>query len=141
MKDGINVTTVCPGLMRTGSHLQAEFKGKNKLEYAWFSTLNALPILSIAAECAAKNILEGCRNGDAEVILTLPAQLAVKIQALFPEETADILSLVNRFLPTEGGIGTEKKKGKDSQSALSPNPLTVLIEKAALKNNQFVSDN
>ncbi|MBS1955810.1 MAG: SDR family oxidoreductase [Cyanobacteria bacterium SZAS-4] len=140
MKDGITVTTVCPGLMRTGSHLQAEFKGHNKLEYAWFSTLNGLPLLSTAAESAAKNILEGCRNGDAEVILTLPAQLAVKIQAIFPEETADILSLVNRLLPREGGIGIEKQTGKNSQSVLSPNPLTTMIENAAVTNNQFVAD-
>jgi short-subunit dehydrogenase len=140
MKDGIYVTTVCPGLMRTGSHLQAEFKGHNKLEYALFSTVNGLPILSTAAECAARDILNACRRGDAEIILTLPAQIAVKIHALFPEETADILSLINKFLPGEGGIGTEKKKGKESQSALSPNILTTQIEKAAVKNNQFVSD-
>ncbi len=140
MKDGINVTTVCPGLMRTGSHLQAEFKGHNNLEYAWFSTLNGLPLLSIAAENAAREIIDGCRNGDAEVILTLPAQLAVKINALFPEQTADVLSLMNRVLPPEGGIGTKKKKGKESQSVLSPNPLTTMIEKAAVKNNQFAAE-
>ncbi|HEY9732185.1 MAG TPA: SDR family NAD(P)-dependent oxidoreductase [Drouetiella sp.] len=140
MKDGISVTTVCPGLMRTGSHLQAEFKGHNKLEYAWFSTLNGLPVLSIAAESAAQSIIEACRNGEAEVILTFPAQIAVKLQALFPQETADILSLMNRILPGEGGIGVEKRKGKESQSALSPNPLTTMIEKAAVKNNQFASE-
>lgn len=139
MKDGICVTTVCPGLMRTGSHVQAEFKGQNELEYAWFSTLNGLPILSTAAENAAKDIIEGCRSGDAEVVLTMPAQIAVKLQSLFPEETADVLALMNRFLPPKGGIGEETKKGKDSQSSLSPNPLTSMIERAAVKNNEYAT--
>ncbi|MCA1638000.1 MAG: SDR family oxidoreductase, partial [Acidobacteria bacterium] len=37
VKDNIFVTTVCPGLMRTGSHVNATFKGQNEKEYAWFS--------------------------------------------------------------------------------------------------------
>ncbi|MFJ5018243.1 SDR family NAD(P)-dependent oxidoreductase [Streptomyces griseoluteus] len=36
----VSVTTVHPGLMRTGSHLQAEFGGQSEEEYAWFSTLS-----------------------------------------------------------------------------------------------------
>jgi short-subunit dehydrogenase len=33
---GIRVTTVCPGLMRTGSHIR-RIKGGQKKEFAWFS--------------------------------------------------------------------------------------------------------
>src|SRR3954453_24082204 len=33
---GIYVTTVCPGLMRTGSPRNAFFKGHHRAEYAWF---------------------------------------------------------------------------------------------------------
>jgi NAD(P)-dependent dehydrogenase (short-subunit alcohol dehydrogenase family) len=36
-KDGIAVTTVVPGLMRTGSVVQAMFKGQHEQEYAWFA--------------------------------------------------------------------------------------------------------
>ncbi|HEY9679294.1 MAG TPA: SDR family NAD(P)-dependent oxidoreductase [Drouetiella sp.] len=140
MKDGICVTTVCPGMMRTGSHVNAEFKGKNKLEYAWFSTMNALPLISTAAECAAKDILNGVREGQAEVILTLPAQLASRLSALFPEETADVLSLVNVFLPGPNGSGKRAKKGKDSQSDLSPNVFTKPSDEASYKNNELVAD-
>ena len=32
-KEGITVTTVCPGLMRTGSPRNAEFKGKHRAGY------------------------------------------------------------------------------------------------------------
>ena len=62
-KDGISVTTVCPGLMRTGSHVNAIFKGKNEQEFAWFSIGNALPVSSVSAESAAKEIVEACRAG------------------------------------------------------------------------------
>lgn len=48
MKDGIVVTTVFPGLMRTGSPRQAMFKGGNEAEHAWFSIAGSLPGLSIS---------------------------------------------------------------------------------------------
>src|SRR5579871_4013535 len=64
-KDNLYVTTVCPGLMRTGSHVNATFKGQNRLEYAWFSIGNAMPFSSTAAETAARKILNACRYGDA----------------------------------------------------------------------------
>lgn len=136
-KDDIFVTSVCPGLMRTGSHLHAEFKGQNELEYALFSNLNALPIISTAAEDAAKQILEACRTGEAELIISFPAAVASVINTVFPGQTREILSLVNKLLPKTGGIESDKKKGMDSQSKYSPSILTEGIEKAAEKNNQL----
>jgi len=35
-KDNIRVTTVCPGLMRTGSPRNADFAGQHRKEYTWF---------------------------------------------------------------------------------------------------------
>ena len=42
-KDGIRVTTVCPGLMRTGSAGHALVKGHHQAEFAWFGALSSLP--------------------------------------------------------------------------------------------------
>ena len=42
--DKIHVTTVMPGLMRTGSHVNAKFKGNHSAEYAWFSLAASLPV-------------------------------------------------------------------------------------------------
>jgi short-subunit dehydrogenase len=140
MKDNIYVTTVCPGLMRTGSHVQAEFKGHNEIEYALFSTFNALPVISTAAEAAAKQILNACKCGDAELVISMPAQLAIKLKSHFPELTADVLSIVDKFLPPAGGIGVSTRKGKDSQSKWSPNVLTTGIERAANNNNEFATE-
>src|SRR4051794_21356977 len=100
---GVAVTTINPGLMRTGSHLNAEFKGQHDREYAWFALGDALPLLSTSAESAAKAILDASARGDGEVVLTLPAKLVVLINALFPNLTMNAAALVNHwFLPGPG---------------------------------------
>jgi short-subunit dehydrogenase len=135
-KEGIVVTTVCPGLMRTGSPRNALFKGHHRAEYAWFSISDALPVVSMSAERAARQIIAACRRGDAEVILSLPAQVAVIFHALFPGLTADFLGMVNRLLPTPEGSGSARIKGEHSHSMFSPSWLTTLGDQAALNNNE-----
>ena len=137
-KDRIFVTTVCPGLMRTGSPPNAFFKGQHRAEYAWFSISDALPVLSQSAERAARQIIAACKRGEAEVVLSLPAKIATTLHALFPGCTADLLGLVNTLLlPAPGGIGTARRLGKDSSSQLSPSWLTSLSDKAAQRNNEI----
>ncbi|MDQ3258871.1 MAG: SDR family NAD(P)-dependent oxidoreductase [Acidobacteriota bacterium] len=138
-KDGIVVTTVCPGLVRTGSPRNAIFKGRHRAEYAWFSISDGSPGISMSAERAARQIIAACRRGDAEVILTAQAQVAAKLNALFPELASDVLGLVNRLLlPAPGGIGKRRAKGKDSESSLTPSLLTMLGDKAAARNNEML---
>ena len=136
-KDGISVTTVCPGLMRTGSPRNAEFKGKHRSEYTWFSISDSLPFISINAERAASQIIEATKEGRAELTISIPAKIAVLSDALFPEFTAGLLSLVNDFVLPETSMRTSSAKGKDSTSFWSPSLLTALSEKAALKNNEI----
>ena len=138
LKDGVMVTTVCPGLMRTGSPRNAIFKGKHRAEYAWFAISDSLPISSMNAVRAARQIIEATKRGDAEVILSIQAQLAARFHGLFPGTTADLLAIVNRLLPQAGGVGRARVKGKDSHSALAPSVLTSLSEKAAVKNNEML---
>jgi NAD(P)-dependent dehydrogenase (short-subunit alcohol dehydrogenase family) len=136
-KDNILVTTVCPGLMRTGSPHHALFKGQHRAEFTWFSLGDALPGLSMSAERAARQILQACQRGEAEVVLSLPAKLATTFHALFPGLTADLLGLANTFLlPGPGGIGTTRVQGSDSHSPLSPSWLTTLSDRAAQRNNE-----
>ena len=138
MKDGIKVTTVCPGLMRTGSPRNADFKGKHQLEYAWFSIGDALPLLTVSAENAARQIVRACIRGQAELVISVPAKVAVLFESLFPEAMSQILAAVNQFLPDAGGVGTQTMKGRDSRSAWSPSWLTTLNEEAALRNNEVL---
>jgi short-subunit dehydrogenase len=137
LKDGIYVTTVCPGLMRTGSPRNALFKGNNQAEYAWFSISDALPVISMSAKRAARQIVDATILGDAEIVLSLPAKLAVKLHGLFPGLTTDLLGLINRMLPPPGGIGKEVRTGKQSFSKASPSWITTLNERAAQQNNQI----
>jgi NAD(P)-dependent dehydrogenase (short-subunit alcohol dehydrogenase family) len=136
-KERITVTTVCPGLMRTGSPRNAFFKGRHRDEYAWFSITDALPLISQSAERAARQIIAACKRGDAEVVLSLPAKLATIVHGLFPGSTADLLGLVNTLLlPGRGGIGSAQLPGKDSSSPLAPSWLTRLSDRAAERNNE-----
>lgn len=136
-QDGIVVTTVCPGLMRTGSPRNALFKGQHRAEYAWFSISDSLPVVSMQAERAARQIIGACRRGEAELVVSAQAALAVKFHALFPEATADILAAVNKLLPGPGGIGRRRARGRESESTLSPSVLTTLGDSAAQRNNEI----
>lgn len=136
-KDNIHITTVYPGLMRTGSHVNAMFKGQNEKEFALFSLSDATPLSSINVERAAAKIIDACRHGNAELIITVQAKAAAKIYALFPGVTAGILGFVAKLLPGPGGIGTDLKTGKESRSALSPSLITAGIDQAAHENNEL----
>lgn len=136
LKDKIYVTTVCPGLMRTGSPRNAEFKGKHRAEYTWFSLGGSLPIVSMDADRAGRQIVAACRRGTAQIVLSLPFKIAARVHGLAPGMTADLLGLVNRVLPEPGGIGNRRAPGRESSSPLSPSWLTTLNEQAARRNNQ-----
>ncbi|HYH95569.1 SDR family oxidoreductase [Hyalangium sp.] len=133
-QDGIKVTTVCPGLMRTGSPRNATFKGDHEKEYAWFYVSDSLPGLSINAERAAKKIIEACRRGDAEVLVGLPAKLGAVARALAPNLTASLLAYVNRQLPQDSH--PERFTGSQSETPLTRSWLTELSRRAAQRNNE-----
>jgi NAD(P)-dependent dehydrogenase (short-subunit alcohol dehydrogenase family) len=135
-KDGIVVTTVVPGLMRTGSPRNALFKGKHRAEHAWFALGDSSPGMSMSAESAAAQIIEACRRGDSAITLSLPAKLAELFHGVFPGITADLLAVVNRLLPAPGGIGQASLPGSQSQSWLAPSALTTLSDRAAERNNE-----
>jgi hypothetical protein len=88
------------------------------------------------AERAAREIVRACERGDAEVVLSFPAQLAATLQSLFPGMTADLLGLVNQFLPGPGGIGAASARGHESASRLAPSWLTTLGDQATERYNQ-----
>ena len=136
-KDNIFVTTVCPGLMRTGSPRNALFKGKNEAEYAWFSISDSLPVLSINADRAARLIVKACVQRKAELVLSFPAKLGAFFHGVAPGTTTELLGLMNRLLPSAGGTGSQAKTGRQSTSKLSPSLVTTLNEQAAQKNNQI----
>jgi short-subunit dehydrogenase len=136
-KYNVWVTTVCPGLTRTGSPRNVGVKGQHEKEYAWFKISDSLPVISESAEQTARSIINAFKNGDAELILTLPAKLGARFHGLFPGLSSDVFALVDYLLPGPGGIGsTTTKKGSESQSAASSSVLTAATDKAAVRNNE-----
>jgi short-subunit dehydrogenase len=137
LKDRIYVTTAIPGLMRTGSPRNASFKGQNEAEYALFKLADSLPVLSMNADRAARQILEACQYGDAETVLSMPAKLATVVQGLFPGLTADLAGVVNWMLPGPGGILNRRTTGARSETRYSSNVFTKLTDRAARQNNEM----
>ena len=135
---GIAVTTVTPGLMRTGSPVNAGIKGQHEAEYAWFAISDSLPGLSASAENAARQIIEACRHGDAELTITVPAKLAIIANHVAPAAVARALVIANRFLPgPDGANGNTRRRGRESTSKWAPSAATVLTDKAAVTNNEM----
>ncbi|MFL5628103.1 MAG: SDR family NAD(P)-dependent oxidoreductase [Ktedonobacteraceae bacterium] len=137
-KEGIKVTTIVPGLMRTGSHVNVTLKGnKHQEEYIAFSILDTLPFTSISVRSAAKQIVAATRRGSAEVVLSIQAQVLAYFHGIFPGTTSNIMALTNRFLPSGADAGTESHTGKESETPLTQSFLTVLGQKAARRYNEL----
>lgn len=110
-RDGIVVTTVVPGLMRTGSHVNAVFKGRHVEESGWFGISAALPFLTIPASRAARGIVCAVRRGRSEIILGIPAVLLAKAHALCPRTMSRILTIVNSLLPSPAPGASSEESG------------------------------
>jgi NAD(P)-dependent dehydrogenase (short-subunit alcohol dehydrogenase family) len=133
---GIAVTTVYPGLMRTGSPRHALFKGDHRAEYAWFSIADAIPGLAMHVERAARRIADACARRAPVLTLTVPARVAIAFHAVAPGTTSRLLSLVTRLLPVASGHGTRAVRGRDSETEWSRSALTRPSQRAEQTQNQ-----
>jgi NAD(P)-dependent dehydrogenase (short-subunit alcohol dehydrogenase family) len=137
-REGIRVTTVTPGLMRTGSHVNALFKGQHRKEYALFSILDANPLLSASVESAARQILDACRHGDAALTITLRAHVLAALDGVAPGLVGAVMKGVNRLLPEPvGPEGDAARTGWQSFSEASPSLLTRLADRAVPRFNEL----
>lgn len=130
--DGVNVLAAVPGLMRTGSHVHAEFKGDHDLEYAWFGASALAPVLSIDADRAARRIVSAIARGDIEVAFTPEARLSPVVRALMPRLWNEAMTLVARFLPRPP-VGSQKATEKREGVAIekeSTSPVVDVVKKA-----------
>jgi NAD(P)-dependent dehydrogenase (short-subunit alcohol dehydrogenase family) len=93
---GIRVTTIFPGVMRTGSHIQARFTGNQVQEYRWFA---AASLPGTATNAAARKIVRSLATGSAEISIGLQAIIAARLSNVAPELTAALLSLATAALP------------------------------------------
>jgi NAD(P)-dependent dehydrogenase (short-subunit alcohol dehydrogenase family) len=134
---GIKVTTVTPGLMRTGSPRNAWFKGNNRAEYAWFHLSDAMPLLSVSASYAARRIVDACALGEANVSIGPAAFWGTRIHGLSPGITMRAMRLAAALLPKANGAGTMRHRGTESESGITASALTLLSRKAEREYNQL----
>jgi len=136
LKDSIYVTTVNPGLMRTGSPRNADFKGNHQAEYAWFAIGDNLPGIAISARTAARRIADAVQHGDSEITLGLPAQISTKLHALAPQTAQEFSGLLARLFPRATESGQETKRGRDSEHRVTRAALDLLGRGAESEYNQ-----
>ncbi len=137
---GVTVTTIAPGLMRTGSHVNALFAGRPGREFTWFSLGASLPGVSMSAERAAKQIVAAMRRGEAERVLSVPATLFARFHGAFPGTTANLLGLTNRLILPDAGGSTTLERGQEAAQAQPSklrDTLTALSRRAAERNNEY----
>jgi NAD(P)-dependent dehydrogenase (short-subunit alcohol dehydrogenase family) len=136
-KDNIMLTTVAPGLMRTGSLFNAWFKGQHRDEFTWFAVSGSMPLVTVDAARAARQIVNACRCGDAELVVGWPAKLAVAVNGLAPSAVTAAMTLANGQLPGAAGTeGDQAHSGWQSLSPWAPSKLTRLSERAAIEFNE-----
>jgi NAD(P)-dependent dehydrogenase (short-subunit alcohol dehydrogenase family) len=97
-KDDILVTTVCPGLMRSGGEEHAQFIGNVEAERRWFSLGAKTPILSASVDYAACRIYSAVSHGCAEITITPQAWLLARFAGHFPNTTQCLSALANEYI-------------------------------------------
>ncbi|WP_157947711.1 SDR family NAD(P)-dependent oxidoreductase [Abditibacterium utsteinense] len=133
----ILVTTVCPGPMRTGSHVQIGFKGQRKSEYRILKFLLAMPGGAIEVDAAAKIILDAMRHGDPHVTFPFPIHLAALSCAIFPNLAGSLIRFITQFAPQPTSeFGDSTVTGHDLESAAPPSRWTHLADRAVAANNE-----
>jgi len=132
---GIRVTTICPGLMRTGSHRNAFFTGDSSREYQWFSLAANMPGASASARHAAKKIANGIAAGCAEITITPQALLAARFGNLSPEAKRIAMMAMQMALPDpKAGQNVPHRGGEVRKRELFP--ASTIGSSAAQRYNQ-----
>jgi short-subunit dehydrogenase len=136
-RDNVFVTTVAPGLMRTGSARHAWFKGRPLAEFKWFRAGAALPLFTMHPDRAARKIVNACQRGAAELILTPQAKLLAISRRLFPELVTDFMDLAHRVLPDGIDGSTDKVEGADLEPPRGGSLFDRLNRFAAMRFNEY----
>jgi short-subunit dehydrogenase len=113
-RDKIFVTTVTPGVMRTGSEVHATFKGDHAAEHRWFNGSLRIPFASISMERAARRIVNACARGKPALVMPFSTYLIIAANAVFPNLMARAMTTFGRSLPPQvSQNGNEPKSGAE----------------------------
>ena len=148
---GVSVTTVVPGLMRTGSPVHVRYGGNAPAEYAWFAAGDLTPMTAMSARRAASAIVSALRRRDAEIVLSWQAKLLRLAHAAAPGTMTRVLGAVSRLLPDASparaapdqergpGVATAREgrwtRGRELRGTM-PAPLEKALDRAGERTNQ-----
>lgn len=135
---GVTATTLVPGLMRTGSHGQAQFFGDASKQYAWFGPAASLPLLSVDAEKAAAKMVDAVLKGKRVALVSPLSHVASRAHGLAPNLTVRLNQALSLVLPK--GTSSETVPGDEAREGLKPDgivsKLTTLGDRAAARFNE-----
>jgi len=112
-KDGVQVLTVTPGLMRTGSHIHARFHGDPERELHWFGSSALAPMISVDADRAARYVVRAIARGDRFLTFTPAARLGAWLHDTAPNLWSLLFSAIGRLLPKAPNRGSSTLEGSD----------------------------
>ena len=96
---GVSVTTIAPGVLRTGAHLHARYAGNPDQEFAWFSAGELGPA-AVDTSRAARTIVTATARRAGEVIFPLSSLVAARLHGAMPNLVGGLSGAVNSlFLP------------------------------------------
>ncbi len=134
---GVSVTAVHPGLMRTGSHRQAEFGGNTDAEFGWFSTAAGTPLLSMDAQRAARKIVDAVIQRRSRLVLTAPAKAAQLAHGVAPGLTTRLSGAAARLLPSAPSQGP-LRQGAEAREPR--NPIAKLVRaRGSTRNDRAIA--
>lgn len=138
---GIKVTTVAPGPLRTGSHVNAYYKGHHEKEYGWFTYGAATPGASTSPRRAAGMIVEACRRGDPRLVIGLETRMLARLEGIAPSLFARGMELVAGALPSEDSSeeGHQVKTGWDSRTPTTHSKATWLADREIERNHEHLA--
>lgn len=140
-RDNILITTVTPGLMRTGSYYHGNYKGDNEKEFSWFTLMSSTPATAMSSRRAARAVINAARYGEPKQTLTLQARLVELLDVFAPNLSAWSWRMFNRVLPSPtGDQGNELRTGFESRSGKAPSIVSRLGERAAERNNEKIAE-
>jgi short-subunit dehydrogenase len=136
-KDNITVTTIVPGLMRTGSFINALFQQGNRKEFKLFAAMSTAPLITISVDKAVREIVSAIRHKKIFATLGVPAKIIHELYHFFPSTMIRVFGFLNRFVPAkEGTISFERGENIRRLSLHAEAPLLRGIGRVLRKNYQ-----
>jgi NAD(P)-dependent dehydrogenase (short-subunit alcohol dehydrogenase family) len=114
---GVQVTTVSPGPLRTGSFTATEYSGDAKEEMEWFGAQASFPLPAplgpLAADKAASLIVRAVKRGTKHLVIPpIPFDVLARLHGLLPEVSLAVRTWINGHLPAPTG-SNETQNGEE----------------------------